>query len=286
MPIIKIGVKKYIWQKPPSLASAHEGSLGIGARNPLQRWRKVPASGPSTLTTSSVPEGLKNNAGGCGCVANANNKHLVQEVFKDAIPPGSSTPCRDKNGTCLLSYKGPRIRSGMLQNNAQMNRTPGAPIPRCNNNYKQYLYSKCKTLKQNSFNFSTDNTGLPPNTYRGQCTSTSNCTESCVTYKPNNKKYSQQGAVSSGTRLARLKYDAITKNGKSAGSSTPPIPYRGGEPLQNQIIKSKSCTDKLRGAGKLIYRSGGPRRPPRNKYPPRPHNTRLPVCETKCCTNL
>ena len=64
MPIKKIGINKYIWQKPPSLASLHEGALGAGARNPLQRWRKVPASGPSTITTSSVPEGLKNNVGG------------------------------------------------------------------------------------------------------------------------------------------------------------------------------------------------------------------------------
>ena len=270
MPIIKIGVKKYIWQKPPSLAALHEGPLGIGARNPLQRWRKVSASSP--------PD--------CACVTNANSKHLVQEVFKDAIPPHSSSACRDSAGKCLLSYKGRRIRSGMLQNNEQLNRPAGTRMRNPNHNYAQYLQSKCKTIKQNSFNFSTNNTGLPANAFRGQCTTSRDCSCAVVTYKPNNKKYSQQGAVSSGARLARLKYDAITKAGKSAGSSTPPVPYRGGVPKQNVIIKSKSCTDKLRGAGKLIYRSGGPRRPPRNKYPPRPHNTRSPVCETKCCNNL
>ena len=285
MPIKRIGVNRYIWQKPPSLASMHEGPLGKGAINPLQRWRKVPASGPGD-PTSTIPEGLKNNVGGCACVLNANKKHLVQEVFKDSIPPGSSSHCRDSNGKCLLSYKGQRIRSGMLHTNAQLNRPAGTRASSRNYNYKQYLQSKCKTIKQNSFNFSTNNTGLPANAYRGQCTTSKDCSCAVVTYKPNNKKYSQQGAVSSGTRLARLKYNAITKAGKSVNSSTPPVPYRGGEPIQNQIIKSKSCTDKLKGAGKLIYRSGGPRRPPRNKYPPYPHNKRPPVCETKCCDNL
>jgi hypothetical protein len=34
-------------------------------------------------------------------------------------------------------------------------------------------------------------------------------------YKPNNQQFSQQGAVSSGSRLARLKYNTINKNGAS-----------------------------------------------------------------------
>jgi hypothetical protein len=34
-------------------------------------------------------------------------------------------------------------------------------------------------------------------------------------YKPSNRQYATQGAVSSGSRLARLKYNTITKNGNS-----------------------------------------------------------------------
>ena len=44
------------------------------------------------------------------------------------------------------------------------------------------------------------------------------CTETkqaITIYKPNNQQFAKQGAVSSGTRLNRLKYNTITKNGNS-----------------------------------------------------------------------
>ena len=49
-----------------------------------------------------------------------------------------------------------------------------------------------------------------------------------------------------------------TKIGKETGS-----PYRGGAATQNKIVKTQSCQDKMLGAGKRIFRSGGPRRKPR-----------------------
>ena len=262
MPIKRIGVRKYIWisaknnrENPQfkEIGKANFSHRKTGRRtkgsfqNPIQCWRKAPAGWSST------------DASDCACVTNP-KFNGVQEVFKD-------TPCVDKNGTCLRSQK-IRIRRNMLQSNIQLAH-PHNPRMRqqTNYNYKQYLQRKCKTIEQNSFNFTPNQPTTQPHQFRGNCSQNSgdpgqdnpaNCCFNGVTYKPNNKKYSTQGAVSAGARLVRLKYDAITKIGKETGS-----PYRAGGATQNKIVKTQSCRDKMLGAGKRIFRSGGPRRKPR-----------------------
>jgi hypothetical protein len=96
----------------------------------------------------------------------------------------------------------------------------------------EYLRRKCKTFKQKTIisQFS-DNTYLnaegellypsnnksgPPEYKMNTC-----CTVSCnaptnypAIYKPNNRQFSQEGAVSSSTRLEKLKLDTINKNAK------------------------------------------------------------------------
>jgi hypothetical protein len=67
---------------------------------------------------------------------------------------------------------------------------------------EQYTYSRCETYEQRSSIITKDGT------------TKSTCTRGCtVVYNPNNKKFSQQGATSSGNRLQRLKYDTISKCG-------------------------------------------------------------------------
>ena len=69
----------------------------------------------------------------------------------------------------------------------------------------QYLRRKCQTYDRN----------LPATTKNGDVFG--NCSEACndtvckvkITYKPNNAKYSTQGAVTGGERLLRLKYNTI-----------------------------------------------------------------------------
>lgn len=69
-------------------------------------------------------------------------------------------------------------------------------------NSKQYLQSRCKTYDQNA----TIGKHLTDSSYQsGQCTNTS-CN---IIYKPNNTQFSQQGGVSSSSRIAKLKYDTI-----------------------------------------------------------------------------
>ena len=263
MPIKRIGVRKFIWvaakndRADPQFKKVGEANFShrkTGKRtkgsfqNPIQCWRKAPAGWGG---------GASPNPENCACVTNP-KFNGVQEVFKD-------TPCVDKDGTCLRSQK-IRIRRNMLQSNIQLAHPYNPRMKqKTNYNYRQYLQRKCKTIEQNSFNFIPAKASTQKHHYRGNCSQNSgdqddptNCCFNGVTYKPNNKKYSTQGAVTAGARLLRLKYDAITKIGKETGS-----PYRGGAATQNKIVKTQSCQDKMLGAGKRIFRSGGPRRKPR-----------------------
>ena len=99
------------------------------------------------------------------------------------------------------------------------------------NDTKGYLKSRCNTFTQKQ-----SITQLPGNTYpnaenpyQGSTQySTNNCTnpntsKDCTNvtyYNPNNIQFAQQGAVDSSTRLARLNYNTITKNGASFNSAS------------------------------------------------------------------
>lgn len=72
-------------------------------------------------------------------------------------------------------------------------RRSGIVKPSYNYNTKQYLERRKKTFEQNSYNF--------PRNVPDQ-------SSGCVTYKPNNKQFQQQGAVDSSTLIGRKVYDA------------------------------------------------------------------------------
>jgi len=236
MPLIRIGEQRYVWKEPPrsgteltQLAESHGGALGMHQINPLQKYRKVPAGQP----------GPTGETGNCYCKTNAPAKWQTQEVFKEAIPPGSTSHCVDRNGVCLRSQK-IRIRS-MQNRNGDRNTN-------FNHNYKQYLQSKCKTLYQNSFNFSLVGTEA-----RGQCAAGgTDCSYNKVTYKPNNSKFSNQGAVTSSTRLVRLKHDTAIKVAASQGISTR-VSGLSAASIPHNMVKSHNC----RVAPGRIFRSGG-----------------------------
>ena len=86
-----------------------------------------------------------------------------------------------------------------------------------------YLQSRCKLFNQNQFNYlkksSCYNNKIKPGPLTAKCYEFyGNCPQSCktgsckcnkVNYKPNNPTFSQQGAVSSSTRLERLKLNTL-----------------------------------------------------------------------------
>jgi hypothetical protein len=97
----------------------------------------------------------------------------------------------------------------------------------------EYLNSRCKTFQQNSFNFDYN---IITKEARSNCCNTEKC--NIVTYKPNNTKYSTQGAVSSSARLLRLKYNNITTSAKYNQNH---IRYRGDLTQNIFINKSGLC---------------------------------------------
>ena len=94
---------------------------------------------------------------------------------------------------------------------------------------KGYLQRRCLTYKQNAFNFDISNNTLHP-----FC-----CGDHChpprvSVYKRNNQQFRKQGAVSSRTRLNRLKYNAIV-------SSLPKGEiYWGGQTAYKSILRNKT----------------------------------------------
>lgn len=98
----------------------------------------------------------------------------------------------------------------------------------------QYLKSKCQTYQQNNsaLSFNPSDNSAKPNCTNSDCNST--------TYKKNNKKFGTQGAVSSGSRLARLKYNTIqTVSRYNPRQSN----YTGNNSNQNYIHKDTICKD-------------------------------------------
>ena len=146
---------------------------------------------------------------------------------------------------------------------------------------RAYLKARCKLYSQklsindmsgntyddpliinNSVEYQTNNCSYP---YQTGKSNTCNPT----IYKPSNSQYATQGAVDNGTRLAKLKYDTITKNGASFRSAWGDAAanagkYQGGyNRVSPYFLKSKYTPPLVyrRNGNKLICAgcTGGPR---------------------------
>jgi len=98
---------------------------------------------------------------------------------------------------------------------------------------KAYLKARCNLFeqKQSIKQISTNTYSTAKNPYQGSTEfATNNCTNPYYTgkankcqnvtyYNPNNSQFATQGAVDSSTRLARLNYNTITRNGASFNSA-------------------------------------------------------------------
>ena len=113
---------------------------------------------------------------------------------------------------------------------------------------REYMYNRNKTFQQNSFNRLRSGVNEQPgsaNTYNNVYSSNnvSHCTNDSyvkVHYNPSNSKFSQNGAVSSGTRLLRLKTDTIrevsSKMESTFGKQTANAMAKG---IQTYTLKDK-----------------------------------------------
>lgn len=132
---------------------------------------------------------------------------------------------------------------------------------------KAYLKSRCKTYGQKL-----SIQEIPENTYDSKIIAnnsvefaTNNCTNpnqtgrSCkntTIYKPSNAQFAKQGAVDNGTRLAKLKYDTITKNGASFRSAFGDAAANAGK-YQGGYNGSAPYFLKSKNAPRLTWRRNG-----------------------------
>lgn len=197
-----------------------------------------------------------NSANDCNCDVSNNNMYItfndkfLQSPYKSIKPPAQIPIASGTNNTNKVQNNGSiqvgdpnnggyEIQTG-LYNTKSICCTPENNIIRSavtllSKSYysdsKAYLKARCKlysqkqsiqeisgniytsdALSENSTQFSTNNCAYPEQSGKSN---TCNITY----YKPNNSQFATQGAVDNGTRLAKLKYDLITKNGSSFKSA-------------------------------------------------------------------
>jgi hypothetical protein len=211
------------WSRPLINNNNNGANTGTSfAARPIKHWRKqlVPAanSGISKNAGIGMPMDRPSGAVYLGAAVDCSNCPVN---LSELIPTSKNTVFDsfsvDPSGNCVACNPETNIiKSG---------------ITLLNNNYytdtKAYLQSRCQTYDQKlSIN------PIPGNNYTSQPSDSStgsqvyytdNCSKKCTTnnsrvttiYKPNNQQYSQQGAVSSSSRLTRLKNNTITKNGNT-----------------------------------------------------------------------
>lgn len=210
-----------VWSRPLINNNTNTNTGTSFAARPIKHWRKqlVPAtdSGISGRSGVGMPMDRPGGSVYLGATVDCSNcpvnlaelipttKNIVFNTTKD--PSGNCVACNPETNI---------IKSAVtLLNKKYYTDT------------KSYLQSRCQTYDQK---LSTN--PIPENNYTGlasdsptgsQVYYTDNCSKKCTNdnsrvrtiYKPNNQQYSQQGAVDSSSRLDRLKYNTITKNGKS-----------------------------------------------------------------------
>jgi len=210
-----------VWSRPLINNNTNTNTGTSFAARPIKHWRKqlVPAtdSGISGRSGVGMPMDRPGGSVYLGATVDCSNCPVN---LAELIPTTKNTlfnTTKDGSGNCVAC-------------NPETNIIKSA-VTLLNKKYytdtKSYLQSRCQTYDQK---LSTN--PIPENNYTGlasdsptgsQVYYTDNCSKKCTNdnsrvrtiYKPNNQQYSQQGAVDSSSRLDRLKYNTITKNGKS-----------------------------------------------------------------------
>ena len=166
------------------------------------------------------------------------HKRITQTIYKDIWSKLNNGCCDfDCNGNIKIHSgiqgrtRKPLIRSGMQPKKSCLTKNK-----KCENkysySYRQYQHiNRCLSFERSQEKFTPFNDECKClNQYRkGTCNDCTGCSDGSVhnkaktIYKPNNKKFSKQGSVTSSGRLERLKLDTIRK-------ANPKGNYVGGKP--------------------------------------------------------
>lgn len=158
--------------------------------------RPIDINGPfnNGFNTRSPPAKYYRKTTTCCNTSSPSENTLVQEVFKNV-----KTCC---DGFTSLA---PRQANTAFPFDEDGNR------PDYYTTNSQYLQARCRTYKQKQFNYNID---VNTNEGEANCCPIKEGICNKVIYKPNNAGFSTQGAVSSSSRLARLKYNTVTTSAK------------------------------------------------------------------------
>ena len=206
-----------VWSRPFTNSDTYTSHNPFKAR-PIKHWRKQLFPRENSGNGKSAV-GIPNDKPG-GIVSLGNNpcdNNLNIFLLKENII--------DNNENCCVTNNKVNSRKNIIRS-ASTN---------LNKNYytdsRAYLKSRCKTFKQNisgnvnnnQDNYDENGNFLWPNENNNgpqvrnidkimHCEQSKKCT---LIYKPNNRNFATQGAVSSSERLLRLKLNTINKNGAS-----------------------------------------------------------------------
>jgi hypothetical protein len=158
--------------------------------------RPVDIQGPynNSFNTRSPPAKYYRKTAKCCNPSTPTEKQLVQEVYKNV------KSCCD--GFTSLA---PRQANTAFPFDENGNR------PDYYTTNSQYLQARCRTYNQQQY---THNLNTTTNEAEANCCPIKEGVCKKVVYKPNNETFSTQGAVSSSSRLARLKYNTVTTSAK------------------------------------------------------------------------
>ena len=151
------------------------------------------------------------------------NANLSSDLARDARMDGLKTDC------CQATKALRRVRGSSTNIDKAYYQTE-----------QQYRHSRCKTIKQKSYQFTHDG----GDKYLSNC-STTNCNQ--VVYKPSNQQFATQGAVSSSARTLRLTLNTAKtemQNYKSKATANN-FANRSGNTNVPFILKAKSSIDNL-----------------------------------------
>lgn len=162
-----------------------------GKPNPIKHWRKQLAPYVNNYTVQSHPT-IRDIDGA------VKTQNPLNSISKGAIDILHTNKCYGipNNNQCVTGSNAIRRSANTIINKNF-----------CWNS-KQYLQSRCKTYDQNQ----QIGKNISGNKYlSGSCVNKCNLNldNVGVIYKPNNTQFQQQGSVTSGSRIAKLKYDTI-----------------------------------------------------------------------------
>lgn len=234
-----------VYSFPSYMNNDRENGPAFSAR-PLKHWRKqYQGRQPPYRVSSSASIGILLDRPG------SYNRVATKEIQCESCNTTENINIKtDSVKRYIESLACLGCQSSQIKPNMQLSET-------MYNTTAEYLKARCLTYEQNETSNPAQNTILfntnhtvtqPTDLPTGpQVRETNNCTRNtpCSTtiYKPNNMQYAQQGGVSASSRLARLKYNTLNRNGSVFTSAAGSVNTNSGryqtEPSPSYVVKYK-----------------------------------------------